>query len=404
MSGDIIISTGQDKPISVWTGGPSPVVVTPVCPPADIEISTGERGPEGPMGPEGPEGPQGEVGPDEIIVSVDEPLALEVDLWFDPDAEAEYAMGPPGPPGPQGDPGPPGVAGADSSVPGPKGDKGDTGDIGPAGPAGTDGADSTVPGPQGDPGPKGDTGDTGAPGPAGADSTVPGPVGPQGDPGPKGDTGPAGVPPEETGPNNNTHYGLNASMYGGGNANTSIGQQSLQVIFGSNNAAIGFNAGKEINQGVENVALGSAALYAPYGDASRMTVNQNRHVGIGANSGAFSALSGDNLVAIGWYAMAHTGGVAIGATAEARGAYSVAIGHGAVAENDNDFMLGNIYGIVKVPGALHVTGTATLGADPVAPLQAATKQYTDSRVWQGTQAEYEALGTHDPTVLYVVAG
>jgi len=33
---------------------------------------------------------------------------------------------------------------------------------------------------------------------------------------------------------------------------------------------------------------------------------------------------------------------------------------------------------------------------------AATTGYVDSRIWTGTQAEYDGLGTYDPTVLYVV--
>jgi len=45
-----------------------------------------------------------------------------------------------------------------------------------------------------------------------------------------------------------------------------------------------------------------------------------------------------------------------------------------------------------------------LPADPTQPLQAATKQYVDARIWTGTQAAYNAIGTKDPTVLYVVSG
>ena len=40
--------------------------------------------------------------------------------------------------------------------------------------------------------------------------------------------------------------------------------------------------------------------------------------------------------------------------------------------------------------------------DAVAPL--ATVGYVDARIWTGTQAEYDGLGTYDPTVLYVVVG
>jgi len=68
----------------------------------------------GPPGPDGEPGEQGEQGPDEVWIGPAEPTDPAVDLWFDPDAEALYATGPPGPPGE-------------------KGDKGDKGDPGPPG-------------------------------------------------------------------------------------------------------------------------------------------------------------------------------------------------------------------------------------------------------------------------------
>lgn len=42
--------------------------------------------------------------------------------------------------------------------------------------------------------------------------------------------------------------------------------------------------------------------------------------------------------------------------------------------------------------------------DPVAGNDAATMQYVDSRIWTGTQAQYDALGAYDADVLYVVTG
>jgi hypothetical protein len=59
MSSDVLVRTGQEAPIHVWTGnGSSGVVVTPVRP-ADIEIGVIEHGPKGDQGPPGPPGPPG---------------------------------------------------------------------------------------------------------------------------------------------------------------------------------------------------------------------------------------------------------------------------------------------------------------------------------------------------------
>jgi hypothetical protein len=51
---DVVVRTGQEEPIHVWTGS-SGVVVTPISP-ADIEIGVEEHGPPGPPGPQGPSG------------------------------------------------------------------------------------------------------------------------------------------------------------------------------------------------------------------------------------------------------------------------------------------------------------------------------------------------------------
>lgn len=51
-----------------------------------------------------------------------------------------------------------------------------------------------------------------------------------------------------------------------------------------------------------------------------------------------------------------------------------------------------------------MTGPIVLAADPAAAMQPATKQYVDGRIWFGTLAAYNAIGTKDSTVLYVVTG
>lgn len=53
---------------------------------------------------------------------------------------------------------------------------------------------------------------------------------------------------------------------------------------------------------------------------------------------------------------------------------------------------------------LATTDEVLLQADPLQAMGVATKQYTDSRIWQGTQAAYDAIVTKDPAVLYVVSG
>jgi len=49
-----------------------------------------------------------------------------------------------------------------------------------------------------------------------------------------------------------------------------------------------------------------------------------------------------------------------------------------------------------------MTGPLFLPADPTGPLEAPTKQYVDARIWYGSQAEYDAIITKDPSVLYCI--
>ena len=116
---------------------------------------------------------------DEVYVGAgppSDPTGLDptLELWYDPDADAEAPVGPPGPQGPQGPAGPQGATGPA----GPTGPQGATGSTGPAGV-------------------KGDTGATGSQGP-------PGSTGPEGPAGPQGEIGPAEVFVGETEPTDPT--------------------------------------------------------------------------------------------------------------------------------------------------------------------------------------------------------
>jgi hypothetical protein len=53
--------------------------------------------------------------------------------------------------------------------------------------------------------------------------------------------------------------------------------------------------------------------------------------------------------------------------------------------------------------ATTVTASGTVSAaTPTASGHAATKGYVDGRIWSGTQAQYNAIPTKDPAVLYIV--
>jgi len=171
-------------------------------------------------------------------------------------------VGPPGPQGPQGDPGP-------------VGSQGPPGATGPAGTPGTPG----VAGPTGPQGPKGDPGATGAQGPAGTtgatgpqgvkgDPGTPGADGPQGPQGPTGATGPqgpAGSGGTPAGSTTQLQYN-NAGAFGGATNLTWASGTSVLALTGQLTIALG-NATSIVAGGAIEAAnfkcTGANAVFSP---------------------------------------------------------------------------------------------------------------------------------------------
>lgn len=59
---------------------------------------------------------------------------------------------------------------------------------------------------------------------------------------------------------------------------------------------------------------------------------------------------------------------------------------------------------IDLSAYLPLSGGTLTGTLNLVDGEAADKPYVDSRIWQGTQAQYDALGSYDPTILYVVTG
>lgn len=74
-------------------------------------------------------------------------------------------------------------------------------------------------------------------------------------------------------------------------------------------------------------------------------------------------------------------------------------------EQDNDPDSDNYRGIENYADRLTITKDDIKASDDYGPQNTSsltTKQYVDSRIWKGTQAEYDALGTYDDSVLYCI--
>lgn len=181
--------TGLDPTLELWYD-----------PDAEAELLPGPQGPEGPAGPQGATGPAGPTGPQGATGSTG-PAGVKGDTG------ATGSQGPPGPTGSQGPAGPQGATGTGITM------RGSVATVGALPPSGNTQGDAFlvqaddslhiwdgtawVSGGsiQGPPGPQGSMGAQGAVGPEG-------PAGPEGDAGPQGVAGPAGAqgPQGEVGP------------------------------------------------------------------------------------------------------------------------------------------------------------------------------------------------------------
>ena len=116
-------------------------------------------------------------------------------------------------------------------------------------------------------------------------------------------------------------------------------QQSLTT--GSNNNAIGYAAQQSLTTGGANNAIGSSAQQSPRGQATWATTTASRQTSIGHESGQGSAAQSDDIVTIGYRAVAdgakatslgsgataaHAGSVALGADVTTTATGQVAVG------------------------------------------------------------------------------
>jgi hypothetical protein len=129
---------------------------------------------------------------------------------------------------------------------------------------------------------------------------------------------------------NNTAVGQSAqrTMTTGG-GNTAVGQQSQYVLLTAGfDTAVGFKAQVGVTSGSNNTAVGSHAQGEPAGVPANATTTGNRQTSVGTESGQSVATQLDDIVTIGWRAVAgDQATTALGTSANAGHARSVALGY-----------------------------------------------------------------------------
>lgn len=186
---------------------------------------------------------------------------------------------------------------------------------------------------------------------------------------------------------NNEKAGYIAS---GSSSSVSFGYQALNSVTGSNNVALGHQAGTAITTGISNIAIGNSTL----------KVNTTGHMNIAIGNGALAKTTGGGNVQIG-----------SGLSNIASGSYNIAIGHDAIVPDgdaNEQLALGRL---VFGTGMNATTGKLGIGTQaPITRLHisgssyTSTNQYVGGRVRIGTSASAMATaGTTPGSGLEVVA-
>lgn len=143
-----------------------------------------------------------------------------------------------------------------------------------------------------------------------------------------------------------------------GGSNMAIGSSALLGnIDGGSNVAIGSNALAGNTSGANNIGIGNNSLKAPLGNSTNATLTAVNQVGIGIETGQASATQRDEIICIGYRALADGNyAVALGAGASAGAAGAVAIGKdsggtAASTTTANEVKLGTALHTVKVAGS-----------------------------------------------------
>jgi microcystin-dependent protein len=182
-----------------------------------------------------------------------------------------------------------------------------------------------------------------------------------------------------------TAIGYMAGNVANGVSLTLVGYLAGTATTGSYNTLIGALAGQSMTTAGANTAVGYGALQTPAGIVGNATTTASNQTAVGRDSGAYSAGTGNEIVAVGYYAVANSDGVAIGSRAQAQGSNSVALGKSAVATVNNQIMLGA------------ATHRVYVNNDPTADLEVATKRYVDTAASTGNEV---AVQDTDPGLAF----
>ena len=131
-----------------------------------------------------------------------------------------------------------------------------------------------------------------------------------------------------TGSSNNALGHAAQSSLTTGSSNNALGQEAQSSLTtGSSNNALGHAAQRSLTTGSSNNALGHAAQYKPRDNAAWATTTALRQTSVGHESGQGSANQSDDIVTIGYRAIADGAkAMALGSMASAAHAGSVALG------------------------------------------------------------------------------
>lgn len=169
--------------------------------------------------------------------------------------------------------------------------------------------------------------------------------------------------------NNAFGYATQTNLISGSWNNAFGNEAQMHLTTGDDNIAVGRRTQQYLTEGKGNIAIGKFAAAVKNNSYTNRSITANYQTIVGTESIQSSSVQADYLTTLGYQSEGTSNATALGSKAQAKGVGSVAIGmdsdgDSAVANNQNDFVLGTSKHNVKIQGTLNLARyTPTSSAD-----------------------------------------
>jgi len=195
--------------------------------------------------------------------------------------------------------------------------------------------------------------------------------------------------------NHNTSVGHQAAKFATGGSNTVVGSNAMKSVSGSFSVAVGHSALEALTSGGNNTAIGYQSLQTTTSGATNVAVGSlslknntgSNNVAVGYNAGTAGTANttGSNNTFIGYQAQSNGGSYN----------NSTALGAGATITGSNQVVLGTASEKVVMPGDASLNGNIVIGRNLTVIGNLAVQNYQNQNIINTTTTNYQLIVSED---------